>query len=179
MRERRGGQRVLATDPTNFGCCYAVLESERGLVDWGGKRVEGRRKNAETIAAVLALVRTYRPDVLVLEDCRAPDSRRCARVRALIQHLEGAAKGQKLRVAFVTPQALRQACTGSPGATKQDVAIKLAERFPELARWLPPKRKLWMSEHWRMGVFDAVAMAVTALEGGRSGGKRPSPRGDP
>lgn len=179
MRERRRRQRVLAIDPTTFGCCYAILENDRGLVDWGGKRVEVKGKNTHTIAAALALIRTYRPDVLVLEDCQATDSRRCARVQTLIQHLEGAGRGQKVPVAFVTPRALRRTCTGNPSATKHDVAVAVAKRFPELARWLPPKRKLWMSEHWRTGVFDAVALAVTALEGKRSGGRRPSTRGDP
>jgi hypothetical protein len=33
-------------------------------------------------------------------------------------------------------------------------------RFPEeLGHRLPPKRKPWMSEDYRMGIFDAVALA--------------------
>lgn len=163
----------------NFGCCYAIVESHQGLVDWGAKRVPVRSKNRRTVAAVLTLVQRYRPDVLVLEDCRAPESRRCGRVRKLILRLEAAARGEKVRVAFVAPNAVRRDCAAGSSATKHDVALRVAERFPELARWLPPKRKLWMSEHWRMGIFDAVALAVTVLEAGPGGRRRPPARGDP
>jgi len=37
----------------------------------------------------------------------------------------------------------------------------VAKRFPdELGAKLPPKRKAWMKEHYQMGIFDAVALAV-------------------
>ncbi len=180
MRERPTRQeRVLAIDPTSRGCCFAVLEGSRGLVDWGSKQAVGKSKNAATVAAVVGLIRAFEPHLLALEDCRAPGSRRCARVQTLIGGLEATSKGRRLRVAFVPPRALRATCAGVPSATKHEVAVALAERFPELARQLPPKRKMWMSEHSRMGIFDAVAMAVTALEGKRTSGRRPWARGDP
>ncbi len=36
----------------------------------------------------------------------------------------------------------------------------VAERFPELARYLPPERKPWMSEDLKMAIFDAAAFAL-------------------
>jgi hypothetical protein len=37
----------------------------------------------------------------------------------------------------------------------------LAERFPEeLGDRLPPKRRPWMSEDYRMGIFEVVALGV-------------------
>ena len=45
--------------------------------------------------------------------------------------------------------------------TKHALAVLLAARFPkELQTRLPPKRRPWMSEDYRMGIFDAVALAV-------------------
>ena len=44
---------------------------------------------------------------------------------------------------------------------KQEIAIAIAERFPELAPRLPRFRKPWMSEDYRMSIFDAVALALT------------------
>ena len=44
---------------------------------------------------------------------------------------------------------------------KQEIAIAIAERFPELAPRLPRSRKPWMSEDYRMSIFDAVALALT------------------
>jgi hypothetical protein len=40
----------------------------------------------------------------------------------------------------------------------------LATRFPEeLAPRLPPKRKPWISEDYRMDIFDAVALAIVLI----------------
>jgi len=50
---------------------------------------------------------------------------------------------------------------GSDATTKQEIAIAIAERFPELAPRLPRFRKPWMSEDYRMSIFDAVALALT------------------
>jgi hypothetical protein len=36
----------------------------------------------------------------------------------------------------------------------------LAKQFPKLASRLPPKRKIWQSEDYRMGIFDAAAVGV-------------------
>jgi hypothetical protein len=45
--------------------------------------------------------------------------------------------------------------------TKHALAEILAKRFPEeLGLQLPPKRKPWMSEDSRMGIFDAVALVL-------------------
>ena len=45
--------------------------------------------------------------------------------------------------------------------TKHALAEILAKRFPEeLGFRLPPKRRPWMSEDYRMDIFDAVALAL-------------------
>src|SRR3990172_1278286 len=75
MRERRSHyNRALAVDPTSFGLGFAVLEDQDRLVDWGGKWTTSKNRNAQCVAAVVALVRSYEPDLVVLEDCAAPGS---------------------------------------------------------------------------------------------------------
>lgn len=45
--------------------------------------------------------------------------------------------------------------------TKHALAEILAKQFSEeLASRLPPKRKAWMSEDYRMDIFDAVALVL-------------------
>jgi hypothetical protein len=44
---------------------------------------------------------------------------------------------------------------------KHEVACAVAEHFPELASKLPPKRKIWNNEHYRMRIFDAAALGIT------------------
>jgi hypothetical protein len=47
--------------------------------------------------------------------------------------------------------------------TKHDIALVLADRFPELRSWRPRRRKAWMSEDERMNIFDALALAESFL----------------
>ena len=47
---------------------------------------------------------------------------------------------------------------------KYEIASLLAECFPVLHWELPPKRKIWESEHYRMSIFDAAALAVSCLK---------------
>jgi hypothetical protein len=52
-----------------------------------------------------------------------------------------------------------RACFGL--GTKRQIAEAIAREFPELGPRLPPVRKIWMSEDRRMGIFDAVSLAVS------------------
>jgi len=51
---------------------------------------------------------------------------------------------------------------GAPN--KQEIAGAIAKRFPELAPRLPRFRKPWMSEDYRMSIFDAVGLAITFFQ---------------
>jgi len=45
--------------------------------------------------------------------------------------------------------------------TKDGVAEIIAKQFPdELGSRLPPQRRPWTSEDYRMGIFDAMALAL-------------------
>ena len=43
--------------------------------------------------------------------------------------------------------------------TKQKIAETIANNIPALSLYLPPVRKQWMTEHPRMGIFEAAALA--------------------
>ncbi len=156
--------RVLAIDPTNRGCGFAVFEGPTRLIDWGIKRVGGRNVNAGCIAAVVRLLRWYEPECLVIEDCAVRGARRRDRVRRLTDDLVDLARRFHVRAVRVPWTRVRRACGSSPIATKEQIAARLAEQFPELARHLPAHRKPWMSEDVRMSIFDAAALARTWLD---------------
>lgn len=163
MRDRKKYKQVLAIDPTPRGLAFAMLQHTGALIDWGRKKTPSAGRNARCVEDVAALIRSYGPDVLVLEDCGAAGSRRCRRVRALIRNLHALASSHSIPVESIAPRFLREACTGHPHARKHEVARALATRFPELARQCPPPRKPWMAEDARMHVFDAAGLAVSAF----------------
>jgi hypothetical protein len=44
--------------------------------------------------------------------------------------------------------------------TRYENARRVAERFPVLEWKLPPKRRAWESEHYRISIFAAAALAI-------------------
>jgi hypothetical protein len=66
---------------------------------------------------------------------------------------------RRIPVRYVTRRAVEQAFLGHDG-NKHEIATVLAQRFPALAAKLPPKRKCWQSEDYRISVFDAAALGV-------------------
>lgn len=152
--------RVLAVDPTHRGFGFAVLESPDRLVDWGVKTVRGD-KQAGCLRKIRELLQLYQPTVVILEDCARRGSRRCPRVRRLIERIRVLATKSGVKARVVSRAQVHKAF--APASTKHEIAVALAKHFPELALSLPPLRKPWMSEDCRMNVFDAVALALPSL----------------
>lgn len=149
--------RVLATDPSTRGFGFAVLEGPDRLIDWGVKetKTDKTRRSLQLIAALIE------PAVLVLEDYAGNGSRRCERVAGLIDEIRELAVKRKVKVKSFSRLHIKQAFAQSGAGTKYEIAMAIANRFPELAPRLPRFRKPWMSEDYRMSIFDAVALALT------------------
>ena len=47
--------------------------------------------------------------------------------------------------------------------SKDDIAGVVARCVPELGQQLPPRRRIWDSEHYSMSIFEAAALALTLL----------------
>lgn len=152
--------RILAIDPTSRGFGFAVLEGPGHLVDWGIRWV--RRKNPAVRPDVFSdLLRLYRPERLIVEDCSDGACRRRIRARRFIAQLVAVAVASDLAVSYITIGSVHKLFGNHGKPTKHSTAKMVAEYFPELAPRLPPKRKPWMSETERMAIFDAVAFGMT------------------
>src|SRR6266536_5529454 len=101
------------------------------------------------------------PDVLVLQDTSERGTLRARRIRHLNEAIGTLAETQGIPVVAYSRAQVRAcfAALGSP--TKAGIAEAIAKHIPAFDRFLPPRRKLWMSEDARMGLFDAVAVALT------------------
>ncbi len=156
--------RILAIAPSSRGFGYALVEGLNTLVDWEVKSVSGN-KNAGTVAKVGELIAHYQPDVMVLEDTLVKPFRRAPRIRMLTKQLIRLGNCHKVKVALFSREKVRKAFFDDSKGTKHALAGILANKFPdELSFRLPPKRRPWMSEDYRMAIFDAVALAL-ALRG--------------
>jgi hypothetical protein len=82
-------------------------------------------------------------------------------VRELIDDIAILASARKIKVTRLARSAAKQAFGGARGLTKHEIATAIARLFPELAPRLPPLRKPWMPEDYRMAIFDSVALALS------------------
>jgi len=152
-------ERVLAIDPTSSGFGYVVMESPRELIDWGIKEARNN-KNYHCLKQINALINRYRPTMVVVEECKLQNVRRCGRVRDLIEDIIRLTGKLGIRHTGVSRYEVRRVF-GEAGRNKDRVAYQIAQIFPELANRLPPICKPWMNEDSRMSIFDAAAMALT------------------
>jgi hypothetical protein len=152
--------RILAVAPLSRGFGYAVMEGTDLLVACGNKMIN-HDKNIRALAWMEKYIRFYQPDVLVLPDVNATDTRRAQRIKTLHRKIVALASKHKLKVRLISATQQRERLLGNQKATKQAMAETLAAKFPvELASRLPPKRRPWMSEDPRMDIFDAVGLAA-------------------
>ena len=154
--------RVLTIDPSTRGFGFAVLEGSNRLIDWGVKETK-KNKNAKSLKLMEGLVDRYQPSVIVVEDYAGKGSRRCRRVCKLIDDILELAGKSKIKVRSFSRAKVKQAFSESGASNKQQIAITIVTRFPELAPRLPRVRKPWMSEDYRMSIFDAVSFGLTSF----------------
>lgn len=153
-------KRVLAIDPTTRGFGYAVLEGHDNLIDWGVREI-WEDKKIKCLELISDLMDRYQPDVLVAEDFVGAGSRRCVRVQGLIEDIQQLATQRKVLVQLFSRSDIRSAFSKSSAHTKHQIAEEIVKRFTELFPRLPPFRKPWMSEDYRMAIFDAMSLALT------------------
>jgi hypothetical protein len=150
--------RLLAIDPTRHGFAYVLLESQI-LIDWGV--VDAGEEASAAAHRLEALISRYTPTSLIIEHHMLTESRRSPRAREFLVAVELLGLLQGVAVERISRSRLAE--TFPDAKNKHDIALLLADRYPELRMWRPRRRKPWMSEDERMNIFDALALAETYL----------------
>ena len=148
----------------------AVLEVN-DLRYYGVKELRRHRpifKLARATRTVLDdLIEHHRPTLIAYEASVYTHQLASAMLHAVEREIRRSAKAADLKVVSYEPSYIRQILCGDPWATKQMVAAKLVERFPELAGYRSGQSP--RSERYWLNMFDALAVAVTALSDSESG----------
>src|SRR6266853_3466127 len=167
MTDQSGERRVLALDvhPRSFG--FVVFEGPNRMLDWGVRSFR-TGVNAVKISAAqkfLALLDEFRPSAVVV---RERLTRRTAGHTKMLATSESQARSRRIPARYLSRRDVNRAFVGFE-SNKYEVASALAQQFPALASRLPPRRKCWQSEDYRMGIFDAAAVGVAYFSRGRPG----------
>jgi hypothetical protein len=159
MIQRKRYDLVLAIYPQSRGFAFVLFEGWLAPVDWGTHEARGSDKNARCLNRINSILELHMPDVVVLQDMSDSETRRAPRIQelnariALLADLRGMIVRKYSRVEVI------EYFTDLGAATKQNMAETIAKHIPALGLYVPPKRKPWMSEDPRMGIFEATALA--------------------
>jgi hypothetical protein len=161
MRPAQHHKLVLSIYLSARGFAFVLFEGPLAPYDWGIHEVRGRSRNARCIRLVERVLERYEPDALVIQDTSASGTRRAPRIQKLNLAIGEIADAWGVPIYAYSRVHVRQ-CFAAPNfPTKQTIAEAIARHVPAFERYLPPPRKPWDSEHARMGLFDAAALALT------------------
>ncbi len=170
MTDQGNEKRVIALNvhPRSFG--FVVFEGPNTMLDWGVRSFRTGANAVKIPAATkfLALLDEFRPSAVVVRDRVAG---RNAKKTKMFMMIERQARSRRIPVRCISRRDVNRAFVGFE-SNKYEVASALARQFPDLALRLPPKRKCWQSEDYRMGIFDAAALGVAYFV--ESGGETPT-----
>lgn len=158
MKEKHDG--VLGIHPTRTGFGWVLFEGPNNPIDWGVAAVSGDRA-AECLKRIDALMDDYKPREMVLEKFDGAASRRSEWVRQFGQDVLdlAGAKGMDAHVYSLSDIKTRFAEIGATSRYK--IATEIASLIEAFAHELPPKRKIWLPENSRIGIFNAAAVVLT------------------
>ncbi len=147
----------MALDIRRRSFAFAVFEGPNNLLDFGVRsfRMGANRVRVRPREKLVALFDDFNPSTVVIRG-RNADTGNWQSI--IDQALRRESIERRVPIRLVTRPNVINAFNGSD--RKYAIAVALAERFPALASKLPPKRKCWQSEDYRMSIFDAAALGV-------------------
>jgi len=154
---------VMSIYPNCHGFAYVVFTGA-ALFDWGMSDAHGRSKNKICLRRLSRLLDRYEPDVLVLREASFLIAPRDRRIAAFIETIEELASTKPVTTVQVSREQVRNSFRYLMSPTRLAIVEAITKRMPELQSFVPPIRKIWESEDRRMGLFDAVALALTFFD---------------
>src|SRR5262249_35090005 len=144
---------------TTRGFAFAITEGSRRLVSWGLRRIP--IQGGRAVTAVEDVIRDARPLFVAFDKLTSTAKRKRGRLFGGV--VNTACDIHRIMILDVDPKAVAR-LTGNKRATKWNVAEAIVQLFPDAASRIPPRRRPWQSEDDRIGMFMALAAAITAWE---------------
>jgi len=165
MDKERTQRRIVAIDLRSRKFGFAVLEGPRTLLEWGAKCYREPLSDIPPmmLKGIDPLLTSFSPEAIVVRQFANRSSSGRSRHSLMLNAVEQEARRRSMKFVIIGREEIAQCFGTRAGATKHDVACRIALHFPELTWRLPPTRKSWMKEHYTMTIFDAVSAGLTYL----------------
>ena len=153
-------ERMLAVSLRSRRFGYAVFEGSSRLLDWGilYYPMSNRAQRVAASKRVTSLFTLLAPSMVVVQPVRRQNGGNKSDADSIIRMIKHEASIRTIPVRAMKKAEVKNVFRRFGATSKHEIASGLTEVFPELVWQLPPKRKIWETEHFRMVIFDAVAL---------------------
>jgi len=151
---------TLAIYPNARGFGYALLNSPQDVIDVGIAYCSPVTNEA-CMKKVQGLVDDANPKLILLQSLTGKFAHKTSRVKTLIGCIEKFARAQRIGVKKYSRDDIRDVFVQFQGRTKYEIAQRIVHYLKQYEHLLPKYRKPWMADDYRMGIFDALSLAIT------------------
>jgi len=109
---------------------------------------------------LISLLKLFSPSVIVTTRERWDRASVNPHLLPLEEEILRTSSAHSIAIHAISQNQVRQSFLRLGCETRYQTATSLSQIFPELSPRLPPKRRLWESEHSSMAIFDAVALGL-------------------
>jgi len=152
---------TLAIHPSSRGFSWVAFSSPFNIEDFGTVGTRAPDKNAKCLRRIEKLLARLQPETVVLEAFEPEQSDRATRVTKLCRAIVGYAIAERIDVAIFPFREVQRQFVHLGATTRQDIAEAVARLYPQLAAYVPRRRRTWESEPWRLSLFCAAALIAT------------------
>lgn len=163
MPQKHHDPRIIAIDLRSQQFGYAVFEGPKRILDYGGSQLRPGGKEGSILAArrIGQLIKLFTPSAIAV---KRPDQHVATGypgIRLITNAIRSEASAHLTPYHLIGRTEIQEAFRIFRAANKHEIAVILAQMYPELLWKLPAKRKLGDPEHPRMVVFDAISVGFT------------------
>lgn len=157
--------KILAIDPGTQNMGFAILVGKK-LVHYGEATIRRRKSSREILTAGREIIRElmdgFRPGLLVVEKTLFANNKDSSTLNKLTEDIIATGGKKRIKTLTLSANTVRKEICNNGMASRQEVAVKMVERFPELKPYLYSDRR-W-KEKFFYNMFDAVALGAAAVE---------------
>lgn len=152
----------LSFYPNTRGFGYACTEGPSEVIDCGVATVRPVG-NDKLIERARRFIEYYEPTLILVQNGDGKYSRQGKRVSSLIREIISFAAKEQIPIKQYTREQVRFVFEQFGAKTKYEVAQKIISWLPEMKYREPKARKIYTSEDYNMGVFDALSLVFTHI----------------
>ena len=149
---------IMAIYPNGRGFGFALMTSAKEPIDCRSLELSSKSQK-KYIKRIRNLLTYYRPTLLIIEDIK--DAKKSKRIEELQEGIQSLTSELNLKVARYSRTQTKEVFASFNAHTRYEIAKCIYDWFPNMGLRLPKVKKVWESDDFDMGGYDALSLALT------------------